>query len=150
MMARALVVGALLWPAAASAAVAVEVRSGPVAWTEVVRLVGARICHQRPERSFHAAGVQWPVCARCSGLYLGAAAGAWLGLLVRFAAGRNRARAVLAVAGVITVVTWLAEWVFGAPVTNGVRFAAAVPLGAAIAAIIVRTAAGRSEGGQVN
>ena len=35
-----------------------------------------RVCHQRPERSFHVAGVQLPVCARCTGLYVSGAAGA--------------------------------------------------------------------------
>ncbi len=28
-------------------------------------------CHQIPERSFHWNGVQWPLCARCSGSVLG-------------------------------------------------------------------------------
>jgi uncharacterized membrane protein len=41
-------------------------------------LGGAVVCHQRPERSFHVAGAQMPVCARCTGLY----AAAPLGLLV--------------------------------------------------------------------
>ena len=36
---------------------------------------GALVCHQRPERSFHLAGAQLPVCARCTGLYLSAAVG---------------------------------------------------------------------------
>ena len=40
---------------------------------------GSIVCHQIPERSFHIAGVQLPVCARCTGLYAGALAGvAWL------------------------------------------------------------------------
>jgi uncharacterized membrane protein len=29
------------------------------------------VCHQRPERSFHIAGYQFAVCARCTGLYSG-------------------------------------------------------------------------------
>ncbi len=52
-------------------------------------LAGGLICHQRPARSFRLWGVQMPVCARCAGLYGGAAlgavvAGAW-------ASGRRRA-----------------------------------------------------------
>jgi len=35
------------------------------------RLVGYSICHQIPERSFHLAGKQLPLCARCTGTYLG-------------------------------------------------------------------------------
>ena len=37
--------------------------------------VSSRICHQRPERSFAIAGIQMPVCARCSGLYVSGALG---------------------------------------------------------------------------
>ena len=36
---------------------------------------GNVICHQLPERSFFLDGRQLPVCARCTGLYLGGAAG---------------------------------------------------------------------------
>lgn len=41
--------------------------------------VGSVICHQLPERSFFVDGRQLPVCARCTGLYLGGVAGlaAW-------------------------------------------------------------------------
>jgi uncharacterized membrane protein len=41
---------------------------------------GSLVCHQLPDRSFHVAGVQLPVCARCAALYWGGAAGlmAWL------------------------------------------------------------------------
>ena len=28
-------------------------------------------CHRRPDRSFHYQGRQFPVCARCTGLYIG-------------------------------------------------------------------------------
>lgn len=33
-------------------------------------IAGAKICHQREDRSFHAGIRKWPVCARCSGIYL--------------------------------------------------------------------------------
>ena len=40
-------------------------------WLFLMR-VGARTgCHQMYERSFHVAGYQFPVCARCTGLALG-------------------------------------------------------------------------------
>ena len=29
------------------------------------------VCHQKPERSFFWKGKQFPVCARCTGIYLG-------------------------------------------------------------------------------
>ena len=51
------------------------------------RLIGYAVCHQLPERSFHLAGEQLPLCARCSGTFLGALAGFVL-LTLR---GRHRA-----------------------------------------------------------
>ena len=38
--------------------------------------MGARLgCHQLPERSFFIHGYQFPVCARCTGIYIGYIAG---------------------------------------------------------------------------
>ncbi|MCS7261586.1 MAG: DUF2085 domain-containing protein [Anaerolineae bacterium] len=51
------------------------------------RLIGYAVCHQLPERSFHLAGEQLPLCARCSGTFLGALSGFVL-LTLR---GRQRA-----------------------------------------------------------
>jgi len=38
-----------------------------------VYVIGSLVCHQRPERSFYIWGHQMPVCARCTGIYAGAA-----------------------------------------------------------------------------
>jgi len=58
-------------------------------WTVLgkTRLVGYAICHQIPERSFHIHGEQLPLCARCTGIYMGALAGFTLMWLM----GRKRA-----------------------------------------------------------
>lgn len=45
------------------------------------------VCHRLPERTFHVAGRQLPLCARCSGTYLGTLAG----LTVLMLRGRGRA-----------------------------------------------------------
>ncbi|MBN1642919.1 MAG: DUF2085 domain-containing protein [Anaerolineae bacterium] len=47
----------------------------PLAPLEKANLVGYAICHQIPERSFHIAGHQLPLCARCTGTYVGVAIG---------------------------------------------------------------------------
>jgi len=43
----------------------------PIGWLEKANLVGYAICHQIDERSFFIAGRQLPLCARCTGIYLG-------------------------------------------------------------------------------
>jgi len=102
-------------------------------------LAGAVVCHQRPERSFHAHGAQWPVCARCTGLYLSAAAGvlmAW--------SWRRRAinipfrswRGVLLAASVPTVATLVLEWLDSNWSSDFARALAAAPLGGAVGALL--------------
>src|SRR5262245_47308470 len=44
----------------------------PALLAAAVYTAGALICHQRSERSFHWHGAQLAVCARCTGIYLGA------------------------------------------------------------------------------
>lgn len=51
--------------------------------------IGYAVCHRIPERSFHTGDYRLPLCARCSGMYLGAVAG----LIFQAAAGWKCARA---------------------------------------------------------
>ena len=50
-------------------------------------LIGYAVCHRIPERSYILGGVQLPLCARCSGTYLGALTA----FAVMFLLGRRRA-----------------------------------------------------------
>lgn len=61
--------------------------------SEIIFAIGGLICHQRPERSFFWATHQFPVCARCTGLYLSAALGlvGWAAIKIQ---GRNRPRPI--------------------------------------------------------
>lgn len=43
----------------------------PPGWWEKVRLLGYAVCHQIEARSFHYHDMQSPLCARCTGMYLG-------------------------------------------------------------------------------
>jgi uncharacterized membrane protein len=144
-MARALAAASMVWPLVLGAAVwpPTAVRH-PVA-TSLVYAVASRICHQRPERSFHSGGVQWPVCARCSGLYLAAPVGALAGL-VSIARRRPARRRLwwLVAAAVPTAVTFGAEVLGLAAPSNLTRAVAALPLGAMIAFVLVRVGAGES------
>jgi uncharacterized membrane protein len=112
---------------------------------------GATVCHQRPERSFHTHGVQWPVCARCSGLYLSAA----FGILVTWARGRTRRamafeawRTVLIAAAVPTAVSLVLEWWAPRLASGLARALAAAPLGAAVGVLLAASMSfrGRLEG----
>lgn len=109
-----------------------------------VYALGSLICHQRPDRSFHLAAAQLPVCARCFGLYVGAAAGAiaalkgcatrtWWRGPSGLRSGRYPVLRIVLVAAVPTAITWSAEVVRLWSPSNLTRFAAALPLGVAMA-----------------
>src|ERR1044072_5560529 len=66
------------------------------------------VCHQIPERSFYVAGHPLAVCARCTGLYAGLAAGILLYPLVRsLRITRTPARVWLFIAAVPVAVDFL-------------------------------------------
>jgi uncharacterized membrane protein len=91
--------------------------------------IGAFICHQRPERSFFVHGQQMPVCARCTGLYVGAALAAPVALAAAVAGAAGRSRWIFAAAALPTAITWTLEFAGLAHFSNAARFAAALPLG---------------------
>ena len=140
-MALALVLASVLWPAAIVGAASAPPVPGPRAWSSAVYVLASRICHQKPERSFRFGETSWPVCARCSGLYLAAPLGGAAALLVR-ARRRPLIRPHLVRPGIVlaalpTAATLLAEWFRILPVGNSARAWAALPLGAAIAFAVV-------------
>ena len=49
--------------------------------------VGSSVCHQIPSHSYELSGIQFPLCARCSGLYLGS----FIGLAYYLTQGRKKA-----------------------------------------------------------
>jgi uncharacterized membrane protein len=98
------------------------------AWA--IREFFSRVCHQEAGRSFWLWGAPVAVCARCLGIYLGAAAGAWFGWSRRVAV---RFLAVAAAVNGLDVVTEVAglhgNWM-------DARFALGVALGAGMAAVV--------------
>jgi uncharacterized membrane protein len=115
----------------------------PYAAAFAVYGIGAWICHQRPDRSFQLWATQMPVCARCTGIYVGAALAAIASLLARKASPPRsqslvRWRVALAVAAAPTLVTLAVEWAGGGTPSNAVRAAAGVPIGAAVAWLVLR------------
>jgi uncharacterized membrane protein len=95
------------------------------------------VCHQMPTRSFHYGAVQLPVCARCIGLYGGAAIGA-----IVFAAEERRLGALsprgALIAGALPVIVTVAleqahAWAPG----NVIRAMTGIVLGLAAAFVVV-------------
>ncbi len=109
---------------------------------ELMRWIGLGLCHQLPERSFFGGGVQLPVCARDTGIYVGFA----IALLVLWAIDRDRRSSEVPPVGVSLVLggfillmaldgfTSYAGW---RPTTNGLRLATGLMTGFAMAAFTV-------------
>lgn len=138
----ALALGALLWVVALFAAPLALQGSVGLSTAAAFLYQGAGlICHQRPERSFHLAGVQLPVCARCLGLYVSGAAAALAACAgwQRPVAVPRATRSALALASVPTALTVAVELAGLAHPSNMMRAIAAVPLGAAAGWIFVRS-----------
>jgi uncharacterized membrane protein len=137
-LALALTVGACLWTVVlvATPYAAASRNHVLVAAAAFVYQGAGLICHQRPERSFHLAGVQVPVCGRCLGLYVSGALGA---LAAWIAAARvpRRARLALGVAAIPTAATLGLELAGLAQPGNWGRALSALPLGGAAAWIFV-------------
>jgi uncharacterized membrane protein len=141
-LAAGLAAGALLWSAAillAPLALSSHHPSIAVPAAFLYQAAGL-ICHQRPERSFHLAGVQWPVCGRCAGLYLGAAAAALPACVLPIVPGAvsRQTRTILALAALPTAATFALEFAGLVFPSNLTRALSAGPLGAAAAWIFVR------------
>ena len=105
-----------------------------------IYLAGRVVCHQRPERSFVAAGHPLPVCARCTGIY--AAVPLACLLAVALPAGRGRRlwawagtpRGIL-VAALPTAASVAVEWITGWT-DPGLRAATGAMLGFAGAGLV--------------
>ncbi|MCK6629252.1 MAG: DUF2085 domain-containing protein [Anaerolineae bacterium] len=60
---------------ASALVIAVFLFSPPLTLLDKTQAIGYAVCHQIPARSFHLAGQPLPLCARCTGIYLGALLG---------------------------------------------------------------------------
>lgn len=128
---------AVLWAAAIFLAPVAHAShlAGPL--PDLIRMAGALVCHQRVDRSFILFGEPMPVCARCTGLYLSGALGATAAWLAVESTPRHT-RAVILAAAMPTLVSVAVEWAGLMQPGNGVRAAAALPVGAACGWIFVR------------
>jgi uncharacterized membrane protein len=145
---RLLCAGAIGWAVLIpSAAVAAGSASGaPIVGllAAVPYVVGAVICHQQAARSFAIWSQQLPVCARCTGIYAGAAVIAVVATFRRLrhdnprkVAQRFSAARTLAFAALPTAATLAYEWSTSTAPSNVIRAIAGFPLGAAVAWVIL-------------
>jgi uncharacterized membrane protein len=91
--------------------------------------IGSLICHQRPERSFHLAGVAMPVCARCFGLYFAGAAGLALAWILRRRWPPAVVKTALAFGAAPIALTVALEWLGALDTSNILRMMTGLPLG---------------------
>jgi hypothetical protein len=153
-----LVLGSSAWAAALVLApflLTHRYRSGPSVTVSVLAYVlGGAVCHQRSARTFVLWGAPMPVCARCAGLYGGAALGAAAAVLVAYRRRWRRLgrggweslgawRVGLVLAAAPTVATLVLETMLGVPMTNSVRSAAGAVLGAAVGWVAAASLRGR-------
>ncbi len=138
---RTFLAGSTAWvaaiPLAAYAASRPAAASAVYAFALAVYTAGHFLCHQLPARSFHLWGAALPVCARCTGVYVGAAASAVFlrDSRVRDAAYRcgRHARVLLVLACLPTAATLIFEWSTGVTPANWIRALAGLPIGASVA-----------------
>jgi len=113
----------------------------------VIFSIGALICHQRPERSFFWGTHQFPVCARCTGLYLSALVGLIGWVAIKSSTGWRRraidprtARMLLIAAAVPTAISLASGMLRVWDGSNITRAVLALPLGATAGVIVAAVA----------
>ncbi|MDP2232419.1 MAG: DUF2085 domain-containing protein [Actinomycetota bacterium] len=109
---------------------------------EVIRWLGLGLCHQLPERSFSAGGVQLPVCARDTGIYIGVMASIlviWLLQKGRRPSGFPSVGLALILAGFIGAMALdgITSYAGLRTTTNDLRLLTGLSAGYAIGALVV-------------
>jgi uncharacterized membrane protein len=133
---------AILWTATLFAAPYALTSANPRLVTAAAAVYSGAglICHQRAARSFHLAGIQQPVCARCAGLYVSGTVGALLAWVTsRRPRAPSRAREILLFASLPTALSVAIELAGLAHPSNTARALCALPLGASAAWIFIQS-----------
>jgi uncharacterized membrane protein len=141
---RALAGASIAWAAALPLATlaASRAQNGSLVYlfTLAVYGIGSVVCHQLPARSFHLWAAQMPVCARCTGIYAGAAFAALVALTSLGRAFRHdNPRIAVALASAPTVATLVYEWTSGVTPSNWIRAVAGACLGAGVTIAVLLT-----------
>jgi uncharacterized membrane protein len=140
---RAAIGGTVIWAALLPTVpfLVSHLRGSTPAWllSAGVYAFGSLICHQLPARSFYLWSAQLPVCARCTGIYLGAAIAALGGAAASDTRLKpSRPMQIAALAALPTIATLVFEWTTGVTPANWIRALAGLPLGAWLAWLVIR------------
>jgi hypothetical protein len=122
------------------------------AFALVIYRIGSIVCHQRPERSFQLFAGQMPVCARCTGIYVGAALMALVAPLRRPRVARTdlgdrltgsgslaaatEAKWLLLISVLPMAATLVYEWSTGTTPAHWIRAASGLLVGATVSWIV--------------
>jgi uncharacterized membrane protein len=136
-IAGALAIGAVAW-----FALVVLAPDLPAALAAAVYAAGSLVCHQMPDRSFYRHGAQLAVCARCTGIYLGACSAVLLvplppSVYMRWSSHPARIGRLLGAAAIPAIATVVAEQAGWWQPSSIVRAATGVALGAAGVLVVV-------------
>ena len=109
----------------------------PAAISATAYALGSLVCHQIPARSFHVGASQLPVCARCIGIYGGAAVGAVVFAIRTPTGAIERGRMALLIGALPVAITVALEssgvWAAG----NVLRAATGVAMGLAASFVVM-------------
>jgi uncharacterized membrane protein len=145
-IAAAALTWAIALPLAAFAASRSEAPAPVYAFALVVYGLARVVCHQLPERSFHLWSAPMPVCARCTGIYAGAALAALAGPARWIGGTTERVRTALALAAAPTAATFVFEWATGRMPPGWVRALTGALLGAVVARVVLSVSASGRRG----
>lgn len=99
-------------------------------WIKAMELGALGGCHQRPERSFFIGSYQFPVCARCTGVFLGQSA-----MLAMLLCGKKPGVGLSAAMLLAMGADWFAQYAGICESTNPRRFITGILGGAGIMAL---------------
>jgi len=138
-----LAIAGLLWAIALVWSTALHADHAGGSFAGAIYAACSLICHQRPERSFFLWGAQFPVCARCAGIYFGAAAAGLTALVrpARRAPTARSAQVAVALASAPAAATLVYEWATAVTPGHGARLVSGLILGAVVAWVVLANTA---------
>ena len=103
-------------------------------WVKIMELGALSGCHQRSDRSFFICGYQFPVCARCTGVFIGEIV-TYIFSLFRYSISCMSAICLLLIMGL----DWFIQYIDLYQSTNKRRFVTGIMGGIGVTTIYIKT-----------